>query len=294
MLKHPLFITFFGIFSQKKSSIFSTDGSNFFKKKSVHLRFFLKKNLYSLAASYALYAKSYVTTAGSSVSQFVIRFRPSDLSSLYFSSFSSAFSTLPLFYFLRKHKLFNKGRYSRNRQTYRTGMYWCLWINILAVTGFYYWFYRFTMNFGYLWPFFSLFVLSFFVPRAIKYNYFYFSNTVSSLLKLLNWFYLIFSDIFFLLKNILASFFNIITLNNKLIFSKQTSTFFCFNSLSLLFSYIFAVFNFSFFKINTSTDLLVKKYSHWNYFLPVSWIHRDHRSNFYKRLYYIFFSNKLN
>jgi hypothetical protein len=28
-----------------------------------------------------------------------------------------------LFLFLRKNRIFNKGRYSRNRQTYRTGVY---------------------------------------------------------------------------------------------------------------------------------------------------------------------------
>ena len=30
------------------------------------------------------------------------------------------------FFFIRKNRIFNKGRYSRNRQTYRTGVYWCL------------------------------------------------------------------------------------------------------------------------------------------------------------------------
>ena len=30
------------------------------------------------------------------------------------------------FFFLRKNRIFNKGRYSRNRQLYRTGVYWCL------------------------------------------------------------------------------------------------------------------------------------------------------------------------
>lgn len=29
-------------------------------------------------------------------------------------------------YFIRKNRIFNKGRYSRNRQLYRTGVYWCL------------------------------------------------------------------------------------------------------------------------------------------------------------------------
>ena len=74
------------------------------------------------------------------------------------------------FYFLRKTKMFNKGRYSRNRQNYRTGVYWCLYINIMVLFGLYYYFYRFTLNFGYLWWLFFALIASFFVPRIIKYR----------------------------------------------------------------------------------------------------------------------------
>jgi hypothetical protein len=52
-------------------------------------------------------------------------------------------------YFLRKTRFFNKGRYSRNRQNYRTGVYWCLYVNIVAVLAIYYFFFRFSFNFGY-------------------------------------------------------------------------------------------------------------------------------------------------
>jgi len=55
------------------------------------------------------------------------------------------------FFFIRKNRIFNKGRYSRNRQLYRTGVYWCLWLNIMLVYGLYFMFYRFTFNFGYFW-----------------------------------------------------------------------------------------------------------------------------------------------
>jgi len=51
---------------------------------------------------------------------------------------------------LRKTKSFNKSRYSRNRQYYRTGVYWCLWLNVILVTGLYYAYYRFTLKFGYV------------------------------------------------------------------------------------------------------------------------------------------------
>lgn len=53
--------------------------------------------------------------------------------------------------FLRKTKIFNKGRYSRNRQFYRTGVYWCLYLSIILFTGLYYWFYHFIINFGFFW-----------------------------------------------------------------------------------------------------------------------------------------------
>lgn len=74
--------------------------------------------------------------------------------------------------YLRKNKIFNKSRYSRNRQTYRTGAYWCLYINIIAVVAFYFWFYKFTMNFGYLWWLLYSFILSIFFARALKHRFY--------------------------------------------------------------------------------------------------------------------------
>jgi len=74
--------------------------------------------------------------------------------------------------YLRKNKVFNKSRYSRNRQTYRTGAYWCLYINIIAVVAFYFWFYKFTMNFGYLWWLLYSFILSIFFSRALKHRFY--------------------------------------------------------------------------------------------------------------------------
>lgn len=75
-------------------------------------------------------------------------------------------------YYLRKSKVFNKGRYSRNRQTYRTGVYWSLYVNIIAMIGLPYWFYRFTINFGYVWWMLYIFIASFFIPKAIKYRFY--------------------------------------------------------------------------------------------------------------------------
>lgn len=51
--------------------------------------------------------------------------------------------------FIRKQRCFNKGRYSRNRQLYRTGVYWCFYLNIAALLGLNFLFYKFTINFTY-------------------------------------------------------------------------------------------------------------------------------------------------
>lgn len=42
------------------------------------------------------------------------------------------------FQFLRKNKIYNKGRYSRCRQNYRTGVYMCMYLSILSIFGLYY------------------------------------------------------------------------------------------------------------------------------------------------------------
>jgi len=90
--------------------------------------------------------------------------------------------------YLRKNKIFNKGRYSRNRQTYRTGAYWCLYINIIAVIAFYFWFYKFTMNFGYLWWLLYSFILSIFFARAIKHRFYNPLNLFNELILGVRWF----------------------------------------------------------------------------------------------------------
>ena len=55
------------------------------------------------------------------------------------------------FQFLRKNKVYNKGRYSRCRQNYRTGVYMCMYLSVCSIFGLYYWFYKFSFNFTYLW-----------------------------------------------------------------------------------------------------------------------------------------------
>jgi hypothetical protein len=65
-------------------------------------------------------------------------------------------------FFLRANNLYNKSRYSRNRQTYRTGVYWCMWLTVLTVIGLYYYLYVFLIKFTYLWVLFYVSLLCFF------------------------------------------------------------------------------------------------------------------------------------
>lgn len=74
------------------------------------------------------------------------------------------------FMFLRKNKVFNKGRYSRCRQNYRTGVYLCMYLSVVSIFGLYYWFLKFSFSFTYLWWVFISFVGSFFLPKIIKYR----------------------------------------------------------------------------------------------------------------------------
>ena len=73
-------------------------------------------------------------------------------------------------FFLRKNRVFNKGRYSRNRQNYRTGVYICFYLSIASIFGLYYTFYRFSFNLSYLWFGFIFFVGSFFFSKLLRYN----------------------------------------------------------------------------------------------------------------------------
>lgn len=74
--------------------------------------------------------------------------------------------------YLRAARHFNKGRYSRNRQLYRTGVYWCIWLNVVIVYGLHFYFYRVTFAFGYMWFPLGLMILTIFSSRLYKYRYY--------------------------------------------------------------------------------------------------------------------------
>lgn len=100
-----------------------------------------------------------------------------------------------IFLYIRKNRIFNKGRYSRNRQLYRTGVYWCLWLNIMLVYGLYFMFYRFTFNFGYFWWGLLIFAYSIIFSRVVKYNFFNFFFLRGEFFLFLRWLGLIFINL---------------------------------------------------------------------------------------------------
>lgn len=91
------------------------------------------------------------------------------------------------FYFLRKNRIFNKSRYSRNRQLYRTGVYWCLWLNIMIVYGLYFFFYRFVFTFNYMWWFFCFFIFSLIFGRVVQSRLYNISNLFGELVNFISW-----------------------------------------------------------------------------------------------------------
>jgi len=129
------------------------------------------------------------------------------------------------FFFIRKNRIFNKGRYSRNRQLYRTGVYWCLWLNIMLVYGLYFMFYRFTFNFGYFWWGLLILAYSSIFSRVLKYNFFNIFYVKNEFFMFLKWFGLILLNVRILLMNLLNFFIkknyilNFFTTNNNTILS---------------------------------------------------------------------------
>lgn len=124
------------------------------------------------------------------------------------------------FNYIRKNRIFNKSRYSRNRQLYRTGVYWCLWLNVLVVYGLFFVFYRFTFNFGYFWWGILVLFYSTIFSRVLKYNFYNIFFLVSEFKNLILWYGYIF-------KNIINSFIIII---NKFLLLDNTN--FYFNNFS--------------------------------------------------------------
>jgi len=100
-------------------------------------------------------------------------------------------------FFLRKSKFFNKGRYSRNRQIYRTGVYLCFYVNIIVLYLIWFVFYRSSIKFTYLWWVFFALPSSFIFSRALKYNLFFPKEFTHYTRMYFNWLVAVFNAIFF-------------------------------------------------------------------------------------------------
>lgn len=78
----------------------------------------------------------------------------------------SYIKNLPLI--LRKNKIFNKSRYSRNRQTTRVAFYLSIIINLLVVFGVFNLYYKINFKATYFWWLFFIFFLSFFFSSFLR------------------------------------------------------------------------------------------------------------------------------
>ncbi len=80
--------------------------------------------------------------------------------------FDSSYEQMTQLFFLRKNRVFNKSRYSRNRQLARVIFYFALYINILIIYGVFYVIYGLSLYHGWSWwlmyILYSAFFLNFF------------------------------------------------------------------------------------------------------------------------------------
>jgi hypothetical protein len=108
-------------------------------------------------------------------------------------------------------KIFNKSRYSRNRQLYRTGVYWCLWVNIIVVYGLYFFFYRFTFNFGYLWIGLFVYFSSFIFSRAYQSKFYSLTSLSLEFNFLMSWYRLVVYNLVTLFSSLCNFIYHVIT-----------------------------------------------------------------------------------
>jgi hypothetical protein len=76
-------------------------------------------------------------------------------------------------------------------------VYWCLYVNVIALFGLYFLFYRFTFNFGYLWWLFYCLPASFVVPHVIRNRLYNPTTLYNSICDYFNFIYNAVNIIFF-------------------------------------------------------------------------------------------------
>ncbi len=73
-----------------------------------------------------------------------------------------------LFNYARKVRIFNKSRYSRNRQNVRVTFYFSVYFNIIIIYLVYSLFYNIVLLLTYNWWFYAIFCLCFFFSNTIR------------------------------------------------------------------------------------------------------------------------------
>lgn len=170
--------------------------------KNYSTLYFFNSIVSNLTNSYIVrYNKTTTQIVNFLTSAFIIRFSSTTASKYLKTTYLPLLEIL----FLRKSKVFNKGRYSRNRQFYRTGVYWCLYINIIAIVGLYFWFYRFVMNFGYLWWLLYISLVSFALTKSFHYDVVLPHKLVKSVMNDLLFFSLILNELINLINSTLVN-----------------------------------------------------------------------------------------
>lgn len=138
--------------------------------------------------------------------KFPIRYNPTNI----VKHLSNVSLRINKIYFLRKIKIFNKSRYSRNRQIYRTGVYWCLWLSIFLGWGLYFIFYRYTLNFSYFWWIVYLGLNLFVFVKAFNYRLYNYIILINELKSIFKWWCLLifdFINFFYVAFNFVKDFF---------------------------------------------------------------------------------------
>lgn len=197
--KHDYFLKVYKIYN---SNYFKKNLVNFMKTKYKSILYASFKNLYlfKFKLSNNLVSEYFL-------SKYPIRFSESSVNKYINLKNLNSYN----FFFLRKNRIFNKSRYSRNRQLYRTGVYWCLWLNIIIVYGLFFLFYRFTFNFGYVWIGIFILMLSFIFSKVLKYNFVNLKVLLNEFLNLFKWFSILYINFLNFLKLIFKKY--VINLN---------------------------------------------------------------------------------
>ncbi len=169
---------------------------NNFIKKSIKLKlFFLKFYFFKIANIY--YTNFFKKNNFTDISSFFWPIRYS-FTEVFWVKKLWPLQKLITCFFLRKSKIFYKGRYARNRQSCRVIVFWTLSLNLIFLYGLYFFFYQFTFNFGYFWwgllfLYFTL-VWSFF----LKNQFYNILNLILEFFYFFKWFFFFIPKLFWI------------------------------------------------------------------------------------------------